>query len=109
MGRVATKQKRQEWISRIDAWRTSGLSARAFASREGVSVSSLFAWSRRLSGEAGPRFLRVVPTRQAEVTELPASPASLVIAVGSATIRVDAGFDASLLSQVVRALGGGRS
>ena len=106
---MATKEKRQEWISRIEAWRASGLSARAFAAREGVSVSSLFGWSRRLSMETGPRFLRVVPIPQAPAVEFPAGTASLVIAIGSATIQVDAGFDPLLLSQVVRALGGGRS
>jgi len=70
----------------------------AFAARHGFSRGTLSWWSSRLGPEAKPAgFVRVV-ARPAP------TPASLVLEVGAVRIRVVPGFDAVLLSDVVRAL-----
>lgn len=42
---------RQEWQARIARWRTSGLSKRQYALREGFSAQSFAWWSWKLSSE----------------------------------------------------------
>jgi hypothetical protein len=49
--------------------------------------------------------VQVVPKSQGEGS-LPAEVASLFVEVGAARVRVTAGFDPAVLSQVVRALSG---
>jgi hypothetical protein len=91
----------QKWAERVRAWRSSGLSASEFAAGQGYEPSSLRWWASRLRRE-GP--LRIVP-----VVARPSETAgSVVVEVGVARVRVTRGFDGTLLSQVVRALGGTR-
>lgn len=123
-----TKETEAKWVERIREWRASGLSAENFARTKGYKASTL-CWAasqvRRSaelaaptsprSGEAqgggraerqtplsskAPRFLPVRP-RAAEMTV-----AEMVVEIGAARVRVLRGFDASLLGEVVRALGG---
>jgi hypothetical protein len=122
-----TKETEAKWVERIREWRASGLSAEDFATSKGCKASTL-CWASSLlrraakspaamtpssaethsrarperrtrgSGEA-PRFL---PLRTRPRTEA----AEMVVEIGAARIRVLRGFDVSLLSEVVRALGG---
>ena len=123
-----TKETEAKRVERIREWRASGLSAENFARTKGYKASTL-CWAasqvRRAaelaaptsprSGEAqgggraerqtpssskAPRFLPVRP-RAAEMTV-----AEMVVEIGAARVRVRRGFDASLLGEVVRALGG---
>jgi hypothetical protein len=123
-----TKETEARWVERIREWRASGLSAKNFAMSKGYKASTL-GWAasqlRRVtelpapmspsSGEAhgrgraerqtassskAPRFLPV-RTRAAETAV-----AEMVIEIGAARVHVHRGFDASLLGEVVRALGG---
>jgi transposase len=77
--------------------RTTGETVRAVAERMGVSVSSAYLWMKGAADPGAPVFARVVPTRRSVQT-------SLDVAVGGATIRLQAGFDAELLRQVLAAL-----
>jgi hypothetical protein len=123
-----TKETEAKWVERIREWRASGLSAENFARTKGYKASTL-CWAasqlRRAaevaaptsprSGEAqggglaeqqtpssskAPRFLPVRP-RAAEMTV-----AEMVVEIGAARVRLLRGLDASLLGDVVRALGG---
>ncbi len=91
-----------KWTARIQAWHASGESAEAFAKRHGCAVSTLYGWSRRVPRTAAPVFVELVPR-----VSVDRSPCELVIEVGTARVRVGSGFDGKLLSDVVRALGGG--
>lgn len=123
-----TKETEAKWVERIREWRASGLSAKDFAATKGCRASTLFwaasqlrhatkspaltapgagevhararAEGRTPSSSEPPRFLPV-RTRAAETAV-----AEMVVEVGAARVRVLRGFDASLLGEVVRALGG---
>ena len=81
----------------VAAWRASGQSMARFAGTRGYSRSSLEKWAReqRNRESAALEFVRV---------EVVPSAAGLLVEIGTARIRVSAGFDATLLRQVVAAL-----
>jgi len=91
------------WTKRVVAWRTSGETADVFAQGKGYEGSTLRWWSSRLGRAEQPRFLRLVPKACAAPGK-----AGVVVEVGQARVRVEAGFDAKLLAEVVAALGGDR-
>lgn len=103
-----TSATESKWAERVQAWRESGESAEEFARSRGFAASTLHGWSSRLSKTERPRFLRLVPKAPVE-SRAPgqASAGELVVEIGVARVRVAAGFDPALLSEVVRALGGG--
>jgi hypothetical protein len=86
-----------EWQREVEAWRASGGSAGAFAKSRGYSASSLIRWGERTPKQSFVR-LEVVPSAKV------AASSALVVEVGGATIRVEQGFDAALLRDVVGAL-----
>jgi hypothetical protein len=100
---TATKTTEEIWAKRIEAWRASGETADVFAQGKGYEGSTLRWWSSRLGRAEKPRFLRLVP----KACPLQGD-AELVVEVGQARVRVKAGFDTTLLAEVVAALGGGR-
>jgi hypothetical protein len=90
------------WARRVRRWRASGLTATEFASREGYRPATLRWWSWRLGrDEHRPTFVdataMLVPTT-------PATNALEIVIRESVRIRVSAGFDATLLRDVVAAL-----
>jgi transposase-like protein len=91
--------------------RETGESVRAVAERLGIGASTAYQWQQRerarQKGEgrqaeerqahrARPKFARVVP----------ASTRALMVHVGAAAIRAEAGFDPELLRALVAALAG---
>jgi len=124
-----TKETEAKWAERVRDWQASGVSAEEFAAGKGFKASSLQwaasqlrvmtaqqqaprpsagkrhrtarAKSSAVSLAEAPRFLPV-RTRAARTAG-----GDVLVEVGSAQIRVTRGFDASLLVEVVRALGGG--
>src|SRR3954451_3459580 len=84
----------------IDAVRASGEPVKVVAKRLGVKESTAYYWMKRAGKAAPPEFARVIPTA---LTSTP----SMSIDVGGVVIRLDAGFDATLLREVVAALKGG--
>ena len=97
------------WRERIEKWNASGLTAREFASREGVRVERLFFWKRRLRASsamavAGISFAKVsVQPVSAETAG--AEPLELVTRSGH-VIRIRPRFDERALLQLVSVLGG---
>jgi hypothetical protein len=84
----------------VAGWRASGRSASAYAKARGIAQTTLARWAREVDAvplHAEPAFLRV---------EL-APAAELVVEVGAARLRVQRGFDPTLLAAVVAALGAG--
>ena len=90
----------------------SGDPVRLVAERVGVGVSAGYAWAKEIrraprdevSSAAAPAFARLVPeTRPAASTP----EGAFVVQVGSASIRMEAGFVAELLRGVVAVLGSG--
>jgi transposase-like protein len=84
--RHSTKSKgRSWWSAQLTAWRSSGLSQRAFCERRGINQSTFSKWRRRFASEtsalvsiAEPRFVAV---------ELPAAERPLVrVSLGAVTV-----------------------
>ncbi len=94
-----------EWTERVRAWRESGRTAREFALGKSYSDKLLQWWGSELARRERRRPAGV---KLARVVRVPAPSAPLTVTVGSARIDVRAGFDATLLRDVVDALGGAR-
>ena len=106
----------EKWLERIRLWKESGQTAEAFAVGQPFKASTL-KWraaelrraaeggSRYGKGHAGNgaiRLARVVP-RSRDST--PGQGSGVVVEVAGARISLSRGFDAELLTDVVRALG----
>ena len=96
------------WRERLDKWTASGLSAREFATREGLRPERLFFWQRRLRSSAA---IAVAGVSFAKVSVQPASvdrvaePLDVVTPSGH-VIRVRSRFDESTLLRLLSVLGG---
>ena len=93
------KTKERVWAEHVRRWRHSGLSAREYADRLGVSAATLYGWSSRVGRDTA-----AAPPRFIEVSSPVVAPRPLVVRVGAVEISVEAGFDAQLLRDVVTAL-----
>ena len=94
--------KRELWEQRIENWKASGLSQKAWCQREQLPLSSLGYWRKRLRSEASddahetPRLIPVSLTQ-------PGS--ALTIRLGrQVTIQVGASVDRGLLGDLIAAL-----
>lgn len=92
------------WSKRVRAFERSGLTRRAWCLQEGVALSSLDYWRRRLRIEETKQTL--VPIVVADVSSLRGSTAPGVIELEFAGVRMraDAGVDANWLCSVLRGL-----
>jgi len=118
MSETATRAK---WAGRVGAWQASGTSASSFAEGKGFAGSTLRWWEGKLrrasKGPSHVAMARVVRTSPREPASQRASrgrasagapSATVAIEVDGVQIAVRLGFDAELLRQVVKALGGER-
>lgn len=96
------------WAERVALWRRSGQTSREFCEGKDYDNGRLLWWSSELNRrdkiegvgtKATPQFARVVAVANEDR-------AGIVVRVGNADIVVSRGFEASLLVEVVRALGG---
>jgi len=83
----------------LEAVRTLGKPVRAVAARMGVKESTAYYWMKKAHAARIPAFARVVP-RSAQAK------ASMMVEVGGAVIRLESGFDAELLLEVIAVLRG---
>jgi transposase-like protein len=97
MRKQYTAAQRERLVAEV---RATGEPVRVVAERLGVTVSSAHLWIKKAGPSSAPVFARVVRARAA-------NPPSLTLEVGRARVRVEAGFDAELLRQVVSALSAG--
>lgn len=116
MAIVTTEQK---WRARVEAWRASGLTSKAFCSDKGYTACGLLSWSSRLgrglvrqAGEASMDCrteapsgeVRIVKVARPQGTEA-AVQTPIVIEVGRARVSVSSGFDRETLRQVLDVVG----
>lgn len=96
-----------EWSKLVEKWRRSKLSAREFATREGVAPSTLAWWKWRLgtrtdrSAQIAVVPVEVVPVRAPRTAETPVE-----VVLGDVVVRVRTGFDAETLGRVLDVLEG---
>jgi hypothetical protein len=96
------------WKDCVQQWATSGLSAGAYAAREGLRKERLFFWKRKLRASAamavaGVSFAKVsvAPSRA-----LPVGGPLEVVTRSGHTVRVAADFDEAALLRLLSVLGG---
>lgn len=89
-----TAEQREQLIAQVRA----GETVPVVAARMGVGASAAYLWIKEAREASKPTFAKLVRA-------LPPS-SSMVLEVGRARVRVEAGFDAALLRQVVAALSG---
>ena len=88
-----TAEEHQQFLEQV----RSGASVREAAARLGLNTSIGYRWVQKArSSSATPKFARLVPASKA--------PPAVTIQVGTAMLRVEAGFDAELLRSVISAL-----
>lgn len=104
-GRARDERKERQWRRRIDQWRASGQSVRAFCARHGLATASFYNWRRVLQRRAAARPAFVPVQVVADTVPTQASSLEVVLADGR-TVRVAPGFDAATLRQLLAVLEG---
>ena len=109
-------KKQAIWSERVREWKESGKTLHEFSAGQPYSPLTLRWWASELKRQSeGRGWRRGGKGRQADSIELAAvvrrpTPRTelqpMAIEVSGARILVERGFDAGLLSEVVRALGG---
>ena len=94
-------------MERVAAWRASGESAQRHATGKGYGPGTLKWWARQVGPNGGPRLVRVVPAEDKGPTPAMGD-SGLWVEVGTARVRISCGFAATLLREVIAALGGAR-
>lgn len=89
-----TAEQRERLIAEVEA----GEAVPVVAARMGVGASAAYLWIKEARAASKPTFAKLVPTS--------AAASSVVLEVGRARVRVEVGFDAALLREVVSALSG---
>lgn len=105
----------EEKRSLLEAWQSSGLSAREFSRREGVQKTCLWRWSRESRLTDAPTgnpkaSIKFAPVHVAGASTKPVSSGERVVAevvVQGVLVRVHDGADASQIASLVKALTGG--
>jgi hypothetical protein len=104
------RQRRGErfWKDRVQEWSSSGLSAREFASREGLRPERLSYWQRRLRVSSA---IAVAGVSFAKVAVKPPVPEAIsesleIVTRSGHTVRVRSQFDEKALLRLLAVLGG---
>jgi hypothetical protein len=109
--------KQAIWSERVREWKQSGKTLREFTAGQPYNPLTLRWWAselRRQSEGGGRRRGGQRATGSIKLARVIRSPAvqpesrAMAVEVSGARIMVERGFDAALLSEVVRALGGTR-
>ena len=105
-GRVRDEQKERQWQRRIEQWRASGLSVRAFCARHDLATASFYNWRRVLQRRAAEEPAAFVPV-QVVADAVPTQSGALeVVLTDGRAVRVAPGFDAATLRQLLDVLEG---
>ncbi len=105
---MARRETAEVWAARIAEYRASGEQMTTWCERHQIARKQLYRWMHRLGqiGRSAPSAGAVkaqwLPVQLDET--VPASAAPMLVRIGSASIEVRAGFDPSLLADVVRVL-----
>jgi transposase len=97
---------RATWATRVQRWRTSGLTAREFALGEDINPATLRWWSSRLRTARRDGAVSSAPALTfVEVTHAPASEPIEVVLVSGVRLRVPSDFDAATVDRLLDVLG----
>lgn len=91
------------WTQHIEAWKSSGLSQRAYCEREGIAVSTLQWWCRRLRENGHGDMPRFMPVAIQAIPDVLDQPIEVVLLSGR-RLRLAAPRDETELARLVRLL-----
>ena len=94
---------RQRWFDRIEAWKQSSLTQKAFCEQQQLGLGSFQRWRGIFIRVGKPEASSVVSFLPVNVTPAPTSSLALVID-DYLRVEIPAGFDPVILKQVVQAL-----
>ena len=104
-GKARDERKARQWHRRIEQWRSSGLSVRAFCARHGLTTASFYNWRRVLERRAADQV--VFAPVQVVADAFPTQTSALeVVLTDGRVVRVTPGFDAATLRQLLAVLEG---
>lgn len=63
------RRDEKQWIEILRRFDGSGLGTKAFCDREGLALSSVQRWRKRLGSKVGARFVELVPATPVPTTE----------------------------------------
>jgi len=103
IGLTKREINRRRWLERIQSWKDSGLTQRAFCQQHGLGLASFRRWRAIAMREGKPADSSVVTFLPVNVVEPGAADLTVVI---NDTLRIEipAGFDLATLRQVVQVL-----
>ena len=107
MHRVSTASREQFWRAVVTRQRESGLSIKAFCTREAVATATFFVWKRRLgrTGGVAPAVVSFAPVRlQPETLSEPAPGGIEILLPHERQIRLTGTVDPLQLRDVLAAL-----
>jgi len=102
--------KERFWRQVVRRWRRSGLGVRAFCAAEGLAEPSFYAWRRQLARrdqeaatDVAPQFVpvHVRPDVAASASLADVAPAIDIVLPNGRRLRVPAGFDPTMLRQLL--------
>lgn len=108
------RKTREEWITAIERWTKSGMTADAFTQREGINAHTFKNWRWRLNTERkrrGEPTKRVAPKTPLAFVEIMTPPREQATAPFEVSLRsgdrilVPARFEVSALRELIAALG----
>ena len=91
------------WTQHIEGWKSSGLSQRRYCEREGIAVSTLQWWCRRLREDGHVDTPRFVPVAVQAIPDARDEPIEVVLLSGR-RLRLAAPRDETELARLVRLL-----
>jgi hypothetical protein len=101
-------RKEQFWRRKLEQWRRSGLSVRAFCARHGLTEPTFYFWRRTLAqrDEATVRFVpvQVVPDPLADVPPTPTGVGLELLLAGGRVLRIGPTFDGPTLQRLLAVL-----
>ena len=98
---AGSKQRRRQWETRIARWRAGGASMAAYCRQHELSYAAFVWWRRRLEPAiTPPSTLTLIPV----VAPTSGGGAITIRLPSGIGIEVEPGFDAGVLSAVVRVL-----
>ena len=103
IGLTKREINRRRWLERIQSWKHSGLTQKAYCQQHGLGLASFRRWRHIAMREGGPEGSSVVTFLPVNVVE-PGTANLAVVINDTLRIEIESDFDPHTLRQVVRAL-----
>ena len=96
---MSNKQKQELWNERIQEFRASGLSQKAWCEKQGLQIGQLGYWLRKSKTEANRS-----NGRWLTLSTIAPSGSGISLRIGSMVLEIERGFDQEVLADVVHSL-----